>query len=90
MTLGDLDDFAAQITALDLVISTDNSTVHMAGGLGMNVWILQPFVPEWRWLLDREDSYWYPGVRQFRQSTPGEWGTVLARIARELNKMLWR
>jgi hypothetical protein len=85
--LVNLDDFAAQIAALDLVISIDNATVHMAGALGVPVWVLQPFAPEWRWLLDREDSYWYPGVRQFRQSMPGNWGAVFERVATELNRM---
>ena len=61
--LKDLDDFAAQISALDLVISVDNATVHMAGALGVPVWTLLPYSPNWRWMLDREDSPWYPGMR---------------------------
>ncbi len=80
--LRDLDDFAAQIAALDLVISVDNSTVHLAGALGVPAWVLQPFAPDWRWLLGVEDSYWYPSVRQFRQSVRGDWAGVL-HAARE-------
>ncbi len=80
--LKDLDDFAAQIAALDLVISIDNSTVHLAGALGVPVWVLQPFAPDWRWLLGTGGSYWYPSVRQFRQSARGDWVGVL-HAARE-------
>lgn len=84
---GDLDPFAAQVAALDLVISVDNSTAHMAGALGVPVWILLPLVPDWRWLLGREDTPWYPGVRLMRQERRGEWGPVLARVARDLRSM---
>jgi tetratricopeptide (TPR) repeat protein len=82
--LKDLDDFAAQIAALDLIISVDNSTVHMAGSLGKPVWVLLPFVPDWRWMLNRDDSPWYPNMRLFRQPSPGDWESVIARIVKEL------
>lgn len=82
--LVDLDSFAAQIAALDLVISVDNSTVHMAGALGVPTWVLQPYSPDWRWRLDGEDSYWYPSLRQFRQPARGDWQTVLQRVADQL------
>ncbi|MDB4308191.1 tetratricopeptide repeat-containing glycosyltransferase family protein [Gammaproteobacteria bacterium] len=82
--LQDLDDFAAKVSALDLVISVDNATVHMAGGLGVPVWILQTFSPEWRWLLETEDSYWYPEVRQFRQPSIGDWETVFEAVRQAL------
>jgi ADP-heptose:LPS heptosyltransferase len=82
--LADLDDFAAQIAALDLVISIDNATVHLAGALGKPTWILLPFAPDWRWLLDRDDTPWYPSVRLHRQSVPGGWQPVLARVAKAL------
>jgi tetratricopeptide (TPR) repeat protein len=82
--LKDLDHFAAEIAALDLILSVDNSTVHMAGALGKPVWVLLPFVPDWRWMLDREDSPWYPTVRLFRQPAPGYWESVMERVAREL------
>jgi len=69
-----------------LVISVDNSTVHMAGALGKPVWTLLPYVPEWRWMLDREDSPWYPTMRLFRQPSSGDWGSVIKRVAEEIKK----
>lgn len=85
--LKDLDGFAAQIAALDLVISIDNSTVHMAGALGVPVWVLLPFAPNWRWMLDRDDSLWYRTVRLFRQDEPQKWDAVFDRLARELRDL---
>ncbi len=82
--LTNLDVFAAQIAALDLVITIDNSTAHVAGALGVPVWVLLPFAPDWRWLLDREDSPWYPSVRLFRQPRPSDWKSVLERVASAL------
>lgn len=87
--LAELDDFAAQIAALDLVISIDNATVHLAGSLGRPTWVLLPFAPDWRWLLGREDSLWYADLRLFRQPVPGEWAAVLQRIAVELVQAGW-
>jgi hypothetical protein len=84
--LKNLDDFAAQTAAMDLVISIDNSTVHMAGALNVPVWAMLPAVPDWRWMLDRSDSPWYPSVRLFRQATAGEWGPVIERVAEELKR----
>jgi Tfp pilus assembly protein PilF len=86
--LKDLDNFAAQIAALDLVISIDNSTVHMAGALGKSIWTLLPFSPDWRWMLNREDSPWYPTMRLFRQSLPGDWESVIVKVKDELLKLL--
>ena len=68
--LEDLDNFAAQIASLDLVISVDNSTVHMAGALGKPVWVLLSYVPDWRWMLTRDDSPWYPQVNFFGRLCP--------------------
>lgn len=82
--LSDLDDFAAQVAALDLVISIDNSTVHMAGAVGTQVWTLLPFVPEWRWMRNREDTPWYKTMTLYRQAKPGDWESVFQRIARAL------
>ncbi len=82
--LKDLDDFAAQIMALDLVISVDNSTVHIAGALGIPVWTLLPHVSNWRWMLEREDSPWYPSMKLFRQKNPGNWKGVLKQVENEL------
>jgi tetratricopeptide (TPR) repeat protein len=84
----DLDNFAAQIAALDLIISVDNSTVHMAGALGKPVWLLLPYAPDWRWMLNREDSPWYPTMRLFRQPSPGDWESVIAKVKDELLKLL--
>jgi tetratricopeptide (TPR) repeat protein len=78
--LSDLDVFAAQIAAMDLVITIDNSTAHLAGALGVPVWVLLPFAPDWRWLLDREDCLWYPTMRLFRQMEPGNWESVVERV----------
>jgi hypothetical protein len=84
--LSNLDDFAAQTAAMDLVISIDNSTVHMAGALNVPVWVLLPAVPDWRWMLGRADSPWYSSVRLFRQQMAGDWGPVIGRVAEELRR----
>jgi tetratricopeptide (TPR) repeat protein len=81
----DLDGFAAQIDALDLVISISNTTVHIAGALGKPVWTLLPQVPDWRWQLGRTDSLWYPRMRLFRQPAHGAWQPVLENVAAELS-----
>jgi tetratricopeptide (TPR) repeat protein len=73
-------DTAAIISLMDLVISSDTSVVHLAGALGKPVWILLQFVPDWRWLLDREDSPWYPTARLFRQDETRQWDNVIARV----------
>ena len=86
--LKDLDGFAAKIAALDLVISVDNSTVHMAGALGVPVWALLPYVCDWRWMLDYEDTPWYESVRLFRQKTPGDWGEVVGAISQRLAEVV--
>ncbi|MDO9309086.1 MAG: tetratricopeptide repeat protein, partial [Deltaproteobacteria bacterium] len=70
----DFSDTAAMIANLDLVITVDTAVAHLAGALGKPVWTLLPYVPEWRWLLGRDDSPWYPTMRLFRQTAPGDWG----------------
>ncbi len=75
--LVDLDDFAAKIAALDLVISVDNTTVHLAGALGSETWALLPKPADWRWLTGRADTPWYGTVRLFRQARPGDWAPAL-------------
>jgi len=82
--LRDLDDFAALLSALDLVISVDNAAVHLAGALGRPVWILLPHAADWRWMRDRNDSLWYPSARLMRQPRPGDWGSVMESAARLL------
>jgi hypothetical protein len=80
----DFADTAAAITALDLVITVDTSIAHLAGALGKPVWVMLPFVPDWRWLLTREDSPWYETARLFRQDSPGEWDGVMMQVAAQL------
>jgi tetratricopeptide (TPR) repeat protein len=82
------DDTAAIIANLDLVISVDTSVAHLSGALGVPVWILLPWVPDWRWLLDRDDSPWYPSARLFRQSAVADWDGVIERVAKALNDFL--
>lgn len=76
----DFADTAAIIANLDLVITVDTAVAHLAGALGKPVWVLLPFVPDWRWLLDRDDSPWYPTMHLFRQQHAGDWEGVLARV----------
>ncbi len=90
--LVDLDSFAAQIAALDLVVSIDNSTVHMAGALGVPVWTMLPWVPDWRWGIRDDSSCWYPSMRLFRQPRPDGWDDVICQVTNELTQFCneWR
>ena len=81
-------DTAALIETLDLVISIDTAVAHLAGALGKPVWTLLPFVSDWRWLLDRKDTPWYPSMRLFRQSSPGAWVGVMSAVQKELAQLL--
>ena len=83
-SLTDLDGFAAQVAAMDLVISVDNSTVHFAGALGVQVWTMLPTVPDWRWGHQGERTRWYPSMRLFRQAERGKWEPVISKVAEEL------
>jgi hypothetical protein len=76
----DFSETAAVVAALDLVISVDTSVAHLTGALGRPVWILLPFVPDWRWLVDREDSPWYPTARLFRQGADRRWEPVVEKV----------
>jgi len=78
--LKDFADTAALTENLDLVIAVDTSVIHLAGALGKPVWVLLPFMPDWRWLLDRDDSPWYPSARLFRQDESRAWDSVIARV----------
>jgi tetratricopeptide (TPR) repeat protein len=80
----DFSDTAALCVLMDLVISIDTSVAHLAGALGVPVWVLLTWVPDWRWLLDRDDSPWYLSMRLFRQTVRGDWNGVLERVAPEL------
>lgn len=86
--IDDFSDTAALIENLDLVISIDTAVAHLAGALGKPVWTLIPFAPDWRWMLNREDSPWYPTMRLFRQPSPGDWQSVINKVAAELRKSL--
>lgn len=82
----DFVDTAALCECMDLIISVDTSLVHLAGALGRPTWALLPFMPDWRWFLEREDSPWYPSTRLYRQTAIGDWDGVLARVADDLRK----
>jgi tetratricopeptide (TPR) repeat protein len=82
--LADFAQTAAVVQNLDLVISVDTAVAHLAGALARPVWMLLPFVPEWRWMLAREDSPWYPTMRLFRQARPGDWAGVVGRVIEAL------
>jgi tetratricopeptide (TPR) repeat protein len=85
--LVDFSDTAAICHSMDLVISIDTSVAHLAGALELPIWVLLPRVPEWRWMLNRDDSPWYPSMRLFRQQTRDDWEGVLERVRRELHAM---
>ena len=77
-------DTAAVMLTLDLVVTSDTSIAHLAGALGRPVWVALRRVPDWRWLLDRRDSPWYPTMRLFRQTTDGDWTSVFAAMTEAL------
>ncbi|MDD3029919.1 MAG: tetratricopeptide repeat protein [Alphaproteobacteria bacterium] len=81
-------DTAAIMTSLDLIVSVDTASAHLAGALGKPVFVLLPFNSDWRWLMAREDSPWYPSARLFRQEAPGEWTPVLERVADALKAFI--
>jgi Tfp pilus assembly protein PilF len=78
--LSNIDGFAAQVAAMDMVVTIDNSTAHLAGALGIPTLVLLPFASDWRWLQAREDSLWYPTLRLFRQPKRGDWQSVMQRV----------
>lgn len=84
--LKDFADTAALVELMDVVVTVDTSVAHLAGAMGKAVWILLPFSPDWRWLLEQDDSPWYPSARLFRQSAPGDWEGVINRVHAELEK----
>jgi tetratricopeptide (TPR) repeat protein len=82
--LGDYAETATVINQLDLIITVDTSVAHLAGAMGKPVWVLLPFAPDWRWLLERDDSPWYPTMRLFRQQERGNWATVFNEVSQSL------
>jgi Tfp pilus assembly protein PilF len=82
--IADFDDTMAILEGLDLVVTIDTAVAHLAGAMGRPVWLMLPFAPDWRWLLDRSDSPWYPSARLFRQPAPRQWEPVVTEIARRL------
>jgi tetratricopeptide (TPR) repeat protein len=90
--LSDFDETSALISCLDLVISVDTSVVHLVGGLGRPIWILLPYTPDYRWMLDREETPWYPTAKLFRQTEERQWSGILGRLRIELGALIedWR
>ena len=88
--IDDYDDTMAILEKLDLLVTVDTSVAHVAGAMGRPVWIMLPRAPDWRWLLDRTDTPWYPTVRLFRQQTVRQWGDVAKTIAADLAQHDWQ
>lgn len=86
--LTDFAETAAVVSCLDLVITVDTSVAHLAGALGRPTWILLPYTPDYRWLLDRDDSPWYPSARLFRQSESRDYASVIDRVRTDLSAMI--
>jgi len=86
--LADFSDTAALIQSLDLVIAVDTAVAHLTGALNRSLWVLLPHLSEWRWLMDRDDSPWYPGARLFRQSAAGRWTDVVDAVGRAIGELL--
>jgi len=82
--LRNFSDTAFALSGMNLLITVDTALAHLAGALGIPTLLLLPFYPDWRWLLGREDSPWYPSMRLYRQTSPGDWDGVLARIVSDL------
>ncbi len=86
--LNDFSDTAAMLDCLDLIISVDTSVAHLAGAMGKNVWILISYLPDYRWMLDREDTPWYPTARLFRQPNVGDWDNAILNVRSALEQLL--
>ena len=80
----DFEDTAAILSLCNLLISVDSSPVHLAGAVGCPAWVMLPFVPDWRWLINRSDTPWYPKHRLYRQASIGDWGSVINAIQNDL------
>jgi hypothetical protein len=82
--VGDFHNTAAIMRNLDLIITCDSAPAHLAGAVGVPVWVALAYIPDWRWMFDRSDSPWYPTMRLFRQPSPGDWQTVFGAMQQEL------
>lgn len=87
-TLRDFADAAALVSLMDVVITVDTAIAHLAGAMGWPVWVMLAAVPDWRWMLERDDSPWYPSMWLFRQARRDDWRPVLEEVARQLDDML--
>jgi hypothetical protein len=85
--LTSFDDTAALVACMDLVVAVDTSVAHLAGAMGKPTWILLPFAADWRWMLTREDSPWYPTARLFRQPSLADWASVIGRVDSEITRL---
>jgi ADP-heptose:LPS heptosyltransferase len=83
--LSNFSDTAYALSGMDLVITVDTALAHLAGALGVPTLLMVPFSPDWRWMLGREDSPWYPTMRIYRQPNPGDWETVIQQVVRDLS-----
>ncbi|MGN6660599.1 MAG: tetratricopeptide repeat protein [Achromobacter mucicolens] len=88
--IADFEDTAAILSLADLLVSVDSSPVHLAGALNRPAWVLLPFLPDWRWLLQRSDSPWYPSLQLFRQPAPGDWKPVMHDVGQALESRFHR
>jgi ADP-heptose:LPS heptosyltransferase len=86
LDLNDFSDTAALISEMDLIVSADTSVAHLAGAMGKPIWIMIPYLPDYRWLLDRTDSPWYPAATLFRQPAFDDWKSVISAIVRRLQE----
>jgi tetratricopeptide (TPR) repeat protein len=86
--IADFSDTAALVDAMDIIISVDTSVAHLAGAMGKKIWILLPYFPDFRWMLDRDDSPWYPSVKLYRQEKINDWDSVLEKLKVELLKLV--
>lgn len=77
-------EIAAIVYNCKLVITSDTSVAHLAGGMGKTTWLVLQKIPDWRWGLDKETTYWYPSMRLFRQHRSGDWNELMVRVATEL------
>jgi hypothetical protein len=86
--LNDFSDTAALCECMDLIISVDTSVAHLTGAIGKKTWVLLPFSPDWRWMLERSDSPWYSSIKLYRQSEHGQWPIVLNQLVKDMNTLL--